>query len=262
MLTGFDHVTIAVRSIEVAVATYEALLGRPPSWRGEHPSLGTDGALFALSNAALELVSPKPEAAESAGLRARLEAEGEGLLALAFCVADAGLASRTLREKGLRVTPPEEGQARSREGAVRSYRTVELSQRMTRGISVYLVERASLADLRATDAASRAAADALDHVVLRTSDPAATSALYGQGLGLRLALDTVINGTRTLFFRTGGVTLEVVCDPTLASQDAFYGLAHRVGDVDAARSSALNCFHRERRPYSASSAAWARIHSM
>jgi catechol 2,3-dioxygenase-like lactoylglutathione lyase family enzyme len=61
-----------------------------------------------------------------------------------------------------------------------------------------------------------AAVSALDHAVVRTPDPDAAEALYGERLGLRLALDRAFPewGMRLLFFRVGGVTLEIAAqDP-------------------------------------------------
>src|SRR5262249_11544314 len=72
--------------------------------------------------------------------------------------------------------------------------------------------------------------------VVRTSAPEAAIALYGQSLGIRLALDRVLGRTRMLFFRIGGVTLEVVQNPALGESDTFYGLAYRVRDIDAAHT--------------------------
>jgi hypothetical protein len=60
--------------------------------------------------------------------------------------------------------------------------------------------------------------------------------LYGGGLGIRLALDRELAGTRMLFFRTGGVTIEVVGDANAGENDAFYGLAYRVGDIEEAHA--------------------------
>jgi catechol 2,3-dioxygenase-like lactoylglutathione lyase family enzyme len=235
MLAGLDHVTIAVREIERAVDAYQRLLGVPPSWCGTHPALGTEGALFGLSNAAVELVAPKPDAEESEGLRARL-AHGEGLTALAFSIDAAGDWSKALRERGLRATAPEEGEAVGRGGELRRYRTVELSQRTTRGMAVLGVERPELGALRATAPVPASSVDALDHVVVRTADPDAAVALYGNGLGLRLALDRVFDGIRMLFFRTGGVTLECVQDPGVGDHDVLHGLAFRVRDLDGAQA--------------------------
>jgi catechol 2,3-dioxygenase-like lactoylglutathione lyase family enzyme len=39
-----------------------------------------------------------------------------------------------------------------------------------------------------------------------------------------------------LFFRIGGVTLEVVENPALNDSDAFYGVAYRVRNIDAAHA--------------------------
>ena len=51
----------------------------------------------------------------------------------------------------------------------------------------------------------------LDHAVVRSADPEASKALYGEGLGLRCALDREFPkwGSRLIFFRVGGVTVEV-----------------------------------------------------
>jgi catechol 2,3-dioxygenase-like lactoylglutathione lyase family enzyme len=236
VLTGVDHVTLAVRELEPAVQAYQRLLGSEPSWRGAHPDLGTEGALFALSNAAIELVAPAAGAAESEGLRARLDAHGEGLIALAFCVADAGAWSQALRARGLRATAPQEGEATSRAGTRRHYRSVDLSPRATRGLALLGVERAELSELRAPAPPAAACVDALDHVVIRTADPEAAIALYQQGLDIRLALDRTFGSTRMLFFRTGAVTLELVHDPTAGASDAFHGLAFRVRDIDGAHA--------------------------
>jgi catechol 2,3-dioxygenase-like lactoylglutathione lyase family enzyme len=234
MLTGFDHVTIVVDDLEAAVVRYTALLGRAPTWRGEHSELGTRAALFGLANALIELVGPIPEAPEAEGMRALLASRGEGLHAIAFATDDAALCSKTLRERGVRAAAPESGEARGLDGSVRSYRSVELSARATRGVNVLAVERSDASALRGGLPDSNAAAHALDHVVVRTAEADAAIALYGEGLGIRLALDRELKGTRMLFFRIGQLTLEIVQDPVGAAADTLWGLAYRVRDIDQA----------------------------
>jgi catechol 2,3-dioxygenase-like lactoylglutathione lyase family enzyme len=237
MLTGFDHVTIAVKELEAAVTSYELLLGSPAIWRGRHPELGTEGALFALSNAVVELVAPREGAAEAEGLRAFLDAQGGRIQAIAFRTDDAAAFSAALRQRGVRATPPQEGEAHSEGGAVRHYRTVDLSPRSTRGLQVLAVERPPGESLQPPSVPPpAAAADALDHVVVRTADAGAAIALYGEALGVRLALDRIFGTTRMLFFRVGGVTLEVVEDVAAGDSDTFRGLAYRVADIDAANA--------------------------
>jgi catechol 2,3-dioxygenase-like lactoylglutathione lyase family enzyme len=234
MLTGFDHVTILVNDVAHAVSRYAALFGRSPSWQGEHPDLGTQAALFGLPNSLIELVGPLPNAPEAEGMRTLLAARGEGLYAIAFSTDDAAGCSQELRAKGVRAAPPETGEARGHDGVVRTYRTVELSARTTRGVSVLAVERADANLLRGSAPESLSAVNALDHVVLRTAAPDAAVQLYGNALGIRLALDRELAGARMLFFRIGGVTLEVVTDPSAGETDRLWGLAYRVRDIDSA----------------------------
>ncbi len=77
---------------------------------------------------------------------------------------------------------------------------------------------------------------------MRSVDPDATRELYGDGLGLRLALDRSFEqwGARLLFFRVGGVTVEIAArlggTPEPDAADRFWGLSYRVGHADAARA--------------------------
>jgi catechol 2,3-dioxygenase-like lactoylglutathione lyase family enzyme len=118
---------------------------------------------------------------------------------------------------------------------VRRYASVQLSPKHTRGLTVLLVERSDAPQLMAA-AGDPAAAEALDHVVIRSADLDAALSFYRDGLGIRLALDSDRNGVRMLFFRTGKVTIEVVHDPGAVSGDVLYGAAYRVRDIAAANA--------------------------
>lgn len=236
MLTFFDHVTIAVLDVASALAAYTRLLGAGPTWRGDHPELGTEAGLFGLANSLIEIVGPRDDAPEAEALRSLLATRGEGLQALAFGCDDAAATSAAFRTRGLRATPPQDGEARGSDGVTRTYRTVELSTRTTRGLSVFAVERAKPEELRGPAQSDPSAMHALDHVAIRTADIGAARALYGEGMGVRLALESVVAGRRMLFFRIGAVTLEVVEDTSVGEQDAFYGLTYRVRDLEAAHA--------------------------
>lgn len=236
MLTHFDHVTIAVKDLDAAIECYRLLLGSEPSWRGDHPELGTQAALFALSNGCIELLSPIEGAPEADGLRDLLVARGEGVQAIAFGGTDASALSTLLRSRGVRATRPTHGSARGPNGELRHYQSVELSTRDTRGLSVLAVERPDAATLRAAVPPTAECVDALDHVLIATSAVDAARSLYANGLGLRLALDTEFGGRRMLFLRVGGVTIEVVHDATLGDLDRFTGIAYRTRDLNAAHA--------------------------
>jgi catechol 2,3-dioxygenase-like lactoylglutathione lyase family enzyme len=230
MLTGFDHATLAVLDLDAALASYETLLGAAPRWRGGHPELGMRAALFGFENGWLELLAPVPEAEEASALRAALASGGDRLSTLSFRCDDAAACTAMLRAQGIRATPPQDGEAHGDDGTTRRYRLVELSPRATRGLAISIVERPE-GSMPSLAPFARDAPVAIDHLVVRSADLEAARALYGKGLGLRLALDATFAGVRMLFFRLGGVTLEVVHDPSVGDDDVLLGIAYRTGDL-------------------------------
>jgi len=246
MLTCLDHVVVAVSDLEIATETYWMLLGRTPSWRGTHPTLGTANALFRLSNTYLELLAPGGSGRLADALRSRLALEGEGILGLAFGTSDAAACAAELRARGLPAAEPAEGMGRdSSTGAVRTWRSILLPTSATRGIVLCAVEHRSPPDalpLSVPDSPGGETISGLDHVVIASADLDAAAALYRDGLGLRLALDRRFErrGLRLLFFRVGGVTVELAGQfagaPDKVEPDRATGLAWRTEDVAAARA--------------------------
>jgi len=246
LLHSLDHAVIAVRDLASAAEGYSALLGRPPSWRGVHPGAGTANALFCLENTYLELLAPEGEGELGRRIAGVIAERGEGLVALAFGTDDAAECARGLRAAGIAVRDPSEGEGRELEsGARRRWRTVWLAPEATRGLWLFAIEHLNGADAltpREPATAPAAAVSALDHVVVASADLEASRSLYGAGLGLRLALDRRFEarGLRILFFRVGGVTVEVVgrlgAVPEPGARDRFGGLAWRVPDAEAARA--------------------------
>jgi catechol 2,3-dioxygenase-like lactoylglutathione lyase family enzyme len=245
MLQSLDHAIIAVGDLDAASRRYGALLGRRPSWRGEHPALGTVNVLYRLDNTYLELLGPRWAASPGGGLRARLEEKGEGLLGLAFATEDADLCRAALAERGLHPATPKKGLGRDLEsGAVREFRSVLLPGEESRGALLFAIQHLSPPDLLPPAELAAPAASAVtgvDHIVVRTADAEAAKQLYGRELGIRLALDRRFEqwGARLLFFRIGGLTIEVAAslgeavEPEAA--DELWGIAYRVPDADAAR---------------------------
>jgi catechol 2,3-dioxygenase-like lactoylglutathione lyase family enzyme len=248
-----DHVSVAVADLAAAERSFARLLGRSASWRGEHPGLGTENALFRTGEAYVELLAPAPGAGD--WLRRRLDERGEGLLGFALATEDADACARALAERGLHPAAPARGVGRDVEsGAFREWRNVMLPPAETRGVWIFGIEHRSAPELLPElppAGAPEAAVHGIDHVVIRSADPDATRALYGERLGLRLALDKSFPqwGARLLFFRVGRITVEVAAqlggapgataEDRAAAEDRAWGISWRVGDADAARARLL-----------------------
>ena len=240
MLARLDHVILAVGDLDAAARSYARLLGRSPSWRGEHPGAGTANALFRLENTYLELLAAAGEGPLGAVVRGWLAAHGEGPVGLAFGSDDVAASREELAARGLEPGPVQKEMGRDVEsGAFREWLRVALPLARTRGVVLFAIEHLSPAELLPIvppPGDEAAAVYALDHAVVRTPDPEAARALYGEGLGLRLALDREFPqwGSRLLFFRVGDVTVELAAEPARDAGDRLWGLSWRVRDADAA----------------------------
>ncbi|MEZ6023848.1 MAG: VOC family protein [Hyphomonadaceae bacterium] len=220
MITGFDHVVIAVRDLEAGVAAYETLLGRAVSARSESDGAAT--ALIATGNVAVELMALRGDGEAARRLRAALK-DGEGLKSLVFATDDIEAMHRRAERTALAPEPIADRDA---------WRSFRIDKDCAGGARLFFLQRdAALAPAQPhADGVS-----ALDHIVVRTPDPQRAVALYGGRLGLDLRLDRDVGGRRLMFFRCGDTVLEVAHEPEL-ERDTLWGLCWRVGDIDAAQA--------------------------
>lgn len=248
LVDAIDRVAIAVRDIAEAERIYSRLLGRAPTWRHTDPGGGTSHVIYWLVNMALEFISPLENGPWGKLVSRHLERRGEGLIALHLKTPKAEEAARELSARGVSAIALPEGEAWSG-GAVRRWRNVMIPPHFTRGLFFMLCETrntpTSLPHAPLRDGVTEGEAiSALDHVVVMTADAEAMKTLIGDKFGIRLALDHSKPewGVRQLFFRLGGVTIEVVepLDKAKApAKDHFWGLAWKADNVGAVRERLL-----------------------
>ncbi len=241
MITGLDHVVIAVRELDPAVHAYTALLGRAPSWRTEAHGGGAEIAGFGLANVGVELMAPAGAGATAERLRAVLSAQGEGLASLAFAVDDVERAHRRLSRLALDPEPVTTAEGADAPGAGGRWRRTRAATAATHGVRVFFMERPPLPRSVLHECAESAAITGLDHVVVRTPDPERAAALYGARLGLDMRLDrsNPAWGSRLMFFRCGDLIVEIAHDLAAgvsSGPDRLWGLSWRVPDAEAGRA--------------------------
>jgi catechol 2,3-dioxygenase-like lactoylglutathione lyase family enzyme len=241
IIDALDHVVIAVRDLDPAVAAYQTVLGRAPSWRAEAYGGGATVATFALANVAVELMAPSGRGATAERLNAVLDAQGEGLVSLAFATGDVERAHRRLARLDLAPEPIDQGESVDAEtGARRPWRRTRAATAKTHGVRIFLMQQSALPPARLL-APEPAIVTGLDHVVIRTPDPERATALYGARLGLDMRLDRSNEawGARLLFFRCGDLIVEVAHDLEAGlgdGPDRLWGLSWRVPDAVAMRA--------------------------
>jgi catechol 2,3-dioxygenase-like lactoylglutathione lyase family enzyme len=242
MIRGLDHVALAVRDLDSAVAAYRALLGREPNWMGGDG--GARHAWFQMPNMALDVIAPHGEGAFGEVIRKHLAEHGEGIWALAFTVDNLETAYPLVERRGIRASKPGPTRSTHDDGRKRYWTTSSLNPADTGGINILLVDPPRSGEpwpLSDADVAEDAAVTELDHVVIHTADPNRALAVYGAKLNLDLRLDRSNPdwGVRQLFFRCGSAVVEMgasLKEPASDRPDRLGGLAWRVADPEAAQA--------------------------
>ncbi len=246
MFHCIDRVVIAVPDLERAQREMIGVLGRSPAWIGEYAAVGIGCVSFRLDNLHVELVSPREESDANAALRKRLDVGGAGLHAVVLETGNLEETIETLRERGLSPHDPVEVIARDEpSGAYRRMLRSGLAPEDAAGIRIELNQTLdeSGEDPPSLPIGNEAASvKAGDHVVIFTARPERAIELFRDKLDIRLALDRTFDErwVRLLFFRVGGMTIEVghslrgPAPEGEAPDDRFFGLAYQVDDIDAA----------------------------
>ena len=94
---GLDHVAIAVKDLDQAVALYRDVLGLPLAEIEEVPEQQVRTAIFGHGLGRIELICPT---AKDTGVARFLEKRGEGLHHICVEVADLGAALAALEDRG------------------------------------------------------------------------------------------------------------------------------------------------------------------
>lgn len=240
MITALDHVVLVCPDMETGIADYTALLGRGPDWESHDEVGGAVTAQFRTENCALELMAPAGDGPVGERLREILAEGGPRLTSLAFATDRIDEDHHIFTRRGLSPGDICDGTAQhAGTGKVRVWRRFRCSDTACAGIKTFVLGQNALAP---PPDAPAGGVTRLDHLVINTPNPDRAAALYGARLGLRLALDRTAEqwNTRFLFFRVGGLTLEVIHrldqDHDPAGDDTLWGLTWAVDDLDGAHA--------------------------
>lgn len=239
MITRLDHFVLICPDIEAGVGAYETLLGAPPAWRAEDAQMGSATALFKVDNTAIELMAPTGEGLVGVRLSEMLDDTGPALTSLAYEVPNIEMAHHAFGRRGL--VPSEIGDGESTDiasGETRTWKRFRCADVACAGVKSFVLQYTE--DRLPAREVAAGGVTSLDHLVINTPNPERAIALYGARLDLRFALDRTAEQwkTRFMFFRTGGLTLEVIhrlgSEDNADAVDTIWGLTWAVADLGAA----------------------------
>ena len=237
MITALDHLVLLCPDIEDGVEAYITLLGAEPVWQSEGE--GTTSALFSVSNTKIELLSPSGGGLVADKLSQML-LHGPKLTSLVYRSDDLTEDHRLFGRRGLAPSDIQDGESEDAKTQVnRSWRRFRLPDDRMAGIKSFVLEPTE--DDLPLPKILPGSVTALDHLVINTPNPERAVATYGARLGLRFALDRTAEQwkTRFLFFRLGGMTLEIIHrldqEHDRDGNDTIWGITWAVNDLEAAR---------------------------
>ena len=236
MLSTIDHIIITVEDLPSAVEDYTKVLGFKPTWRGEHPQMGTENALFPLQNTYLELMAAKGNGLYADIVKTNLNTKGEGLFGLVLGTSNLETFKKKLNDNGIETGSISDGKGfEAQLNLTRTWKNLFFDPSITRDLFVFPIEHVSGKLPSAQEDKSQASR--LDAVVINTNDPDGFISLYRDKFGIRLALDKVIEEwqTRILFFRINKTTIEVIEKQSeeKKAKDLLWGLSWNVENIKA-----------------------------
>ena len=235
MIKSIDHILIAVKNLEESSLQYEKVLGLKPTWRGKHPSLGTENILFPLENLYLELIAGTSEGFLADQVNDHIKENGESIFGIALEVENIEEVFQSKEYsnfQNIKITSGEGINIDS--GAKREWINIMLPKESTRGVFTLLIEHTS-GILPKYESFENDQVERLDHIVINSNDPDGLIELYRDTYGIRLALDQYVEkwGGRMLFFRTNQTTIEAIGINNDADKpiDKAWGLAWTTKDI-------------------------------
>jgi len=235
MIKSIDHILIAVKNLEESSLQYEKVLGLKPTWRGKHPSLGTENILFPLENLYLELIAGTSEGFLADQVNDHIKENGESIFGIALEVENIEEVFQSKEYSNFQNMKITSGEGINLDsGAKREWKNIILPKESTRGVFTLLIEHTS-GILPKYESFENDQVERLDHIVINSNDPDGLIELYRDTYGIRLALDQYVEkwGGRMLFFRTNQTTIEAIGINNDADKpiDKAWGLAWTTKDI-------------------------------
>ena len=225
--TELQSILIKTADLDTCQSLWQLMLGYPPIWQGRHGA--ASGAVFNVSNIKVEIYQfdSEPNGGDQS------KNEPDGIYGLCFTDLEA------LKTKDADDVCFEAKQ----DGSIIECRQLQLDLDRSRQVSLFIRDRDifALPDFEMIARTSEQVTK-IDHVVLRTHDTQAVKKIYGDALGIRLALEQDVPkwGGTMLFYRSAHMSIEIISNAkTDATRDNFWGVAFTCADIDAVHARLL-----------------------
>lgn len=223
MLTRLQNIFLATKNIEKTSKQFSSFFSKNPDFIGHSKNLGIDIIVYDISKTNICLICPKNNGFWFDSLSNFLKEKGEGIFGVNFSSDDIDKDYSNFVKNGLEVNEKNESNFESSKESQLKFSFFNIMDNSIDNLNILVSNEINFSKkgINSIDRISK-----VNQLVIQTEFPDSIIDIFEKKLNIRLALDKTFKewSGRMLFFRIGGVTLEVIEGKNIKLNSEYFGI--------------------------------------
>ena len=239
MLIRVQNIFLATKNIEETSQKFSIFFGQSPNFIGQSRKLGIDIISFGLNKTNICLISPKKSGIWSEKLYNFLKNKGEGIFGINFFSDDFDKDYNNFVKNDLKLSDKIESSFEVNNDIEIKFSFFNILDKTIESLNILV---SSEIDFKENKSSLKNNVSKVNQLVIQTEDPETIKEIFEGKLSIRLALDKTFKkwAGRMLFFRLGGLTLEVIEGKDIKQNSEYFGIGWHVDNYNKCYDYLLN----------------------
>tara|TARA_B100000925_G_C21983722_1_gene463536 strand:+ start:39 stop:869 length:831 start_codon:yes stop_codon:yes gene_type:complete len=239
MLIRVQNIFLATKNIEETSQKFSIFFRRKPNFIGQSRKLGIDIISFGLNKTNICLISPKNSGIWSEKLNNFLKNKGEGIFGINFFSNDFNNDYNNFVKNHLKVSGKIESSFEGNNDIEIKFSFFNILDKTIESLNILV---SSKIDFQDNKSSLKNNVSKVNQLVIQTEDPDTIKEIFEGKLSIRLALDKTFKkwAGRMLFFRLGGVTLEVIEGKDIKQNSEYFGIGWHADNYNKCYDDLIN----------------------
>ena len=239
MLIRVQNIFLATKNIEETSQKFSIFFRRKPNFIGQSRKLGIDIISFGLNKTNICLISPKNSGIWSEKLNNFLKYKGEGIFGINFFSNDFNNDYNNFVKNHLKVSGKIESSFEGNNDIEIKFSFFNILDKTIESLNILV---SSKIDFQDNKSSLKNNVSKVNQLVIQTEDPDTIKEIFEGKLSIRLALDKTFKkwAGRMLFFRLGGVTLEVIEGKDIKQNSEYFGIGWHADNYNKCYDDLIN----------------------
>ena len=223
MLTRVQNIFLATKNIEETSKKFTIFFKRNPNFVGQSKKLGIDIISFGLNKTNICLISPKCNGIWFEALNNFLKKGGEGIFGVNFSSDNFDNDYNNFVKNELKLSNKIETSFEGNKKDQIKFSFFNILNKTVESLNIVISNEMDFQNNREN---SKNNVSKVNQLVIQTKSPDTIKDFFRDKLSIRLALDKTFKewAGRMLFFRLGGVTLEVIEGQDIKQNSKYFGI--------------------------------------